>query len=200
MAPFNAPPNALTPYLKSLELLERLPTPPAPTHGFARRRPELTPHLSLVRIAVGTLRGRPNAHELYEPAAGIRARRWRDPVCLELRARRRRDPIGRPCWRIRRLHPDIRDARGTERGDDVVLDHLNRRTSGICRRDRNGHRPIRVDGDIAHDAKLAHAEHRHLGVHHPVENGQHLIARGERASYHVAPGCDRAMICISASM
>src|ERR1035437_10889291 len=129
MAPFNAPPNALTPYLERLELLKRLPTPPAPTHRLARRRPELTQDFRLVRIAVGTLHRRPHPHQLYEPSVGGRAPRRSDPVCLELGLRRRRAPIGRPCWRIRRLHPDIRDSRGTERGDDVPLDHLNRRTS-----------------------------------------------------------------------
>src|SRR5674476_1359574 len=80
MASFNAPPNALTPYLESLELLKRLPTPPAPTHRLARRRPELTPHFRLVRIAVGTLHRRPHPHPLYAPSVGGRAPRRRGPA------------------------------------------------------------------------------------------------------------------------
>ena len=57
-------------------------------------------------------------------------------------ARARADPIGRPGRRIRRPDRDRSDAAARERREDVVLDHLHRRTSGVRRRHGHRHRSV----------------------------------------------------------
>ena len=154
------------------------------------------------RLAVrDTRRRRATASERHELARRRRAARRRDAVRLELRAR-----LGR---RSSRSSTPARTSFGSstgpmpcavERATNVVLDLAHRRTSRVRRRDRDD------DAVVRRHRRRARSRARRRSAPAPRDpSPSSRIANsssrdGGRALHHDAPGCERATICISASM
>ncbi len=186
------------PALERLELVERLAAGVAEVDRFAGRRAELTPQLGLGRPAIRTGHRLGATREREQPALlGRRRRRDAEPAQLLLCLGG--NPVARPGRRIHRLELHARNAVAGERAAHVLLHEVHGRTAGIGRGDRDLH-PVAGHVHVADDAEFDYAEHRHFRVHDRAEDAQNLVAIRARGVHQLAPGCDRATICMSASM
>jgi hypothetical protein len=83
---------------------------------------------------------------------------------------------------------------------DVSTDGVHGRAPGVGRGDQHGHRPaMLVDLNLAQDAEVLDRDDRDLGSGWRRWQLAALVQRPLRCRHHVAPGCERAMCCISAS-
>src|SRR5574344_1732171 len=150
----------------ALEIVEWLQAGAAAVQRLAGGGAELADHFGVLAAA---LRAADRVRLAEQAALAAATRRRGDAVDAQALAALGADPVGGPG---RRQAPF--DARGTEAGllqrpGDLAFDQLGGRAAGVGRGDDHPQVAV-VPVDLADDAEVDHADHRHFRVHHLLQH------------------------------